>query len=145
MIKRMATLHFLLSAYNGELNEVMPAIDLDNQLLNAGWEGVNETNIGNAVTVDQGDNALIMACYGGHLELVNALRVRGVDVHASNINKYNALIFACTNGHCDVAAVLLDAGVDVNAIAINGFTALHFAAYLGYHDFACCSYPEVQT
>ena len=141
----MATLHVLLSAYNGELNEVMPAIDLNNQLLNVGWEGENNTNIGNGVKVIRGDNVLIMACRGGHLELVNALRVRGADVHARNIINMNALMYACVKGHRAVAVVLLDAGVDVNAISTSGRTALHWAAFSITLIFACCSYPEVQT
>ena len=140
----MVTLQFLCSAYRGEFNEVMPAIHPDNELLNARWEGAS-TKIGNDVKVRRGDTVLMMACKGGQLELVNALRVRGADVHARNINNHNTLMQACMNGYRAIAAVLLDAGVDVNAIDIDGFTALHYAVITITLIFARCSYPEVQT
>ena len=96
--------------------------------------GEDDTNIGNVAWVTRGDNVLMMACLGGHLELVNALRMRGADVHATNNNNQNALMFACWKGHRAVAAVLLDAGVDVNAISISGRTAVHYAAYYDHPD-----------
>jgi ankyrin repeat protein len=81
-------------------------------------------------------NRLTMACYHGHMDIVNELISNGTDVNEKDGVSYildndivfdnrfnvfgmlqkgmNSLMRACSNGHLDIVNVLIDNGADVN-------------------------------
>ncbi|KAI4277941.1 MAG: hypothetical protein L6R35_006115 [Caloplaca aegaea] len=68
---------------------------------------------------------LCAAAYSGHLDIVNLLISRGVDVNASEDD--TALLSAVQGGQTKVVRLLIDAGADVRARSLVGDSALHQA------------------
>ncbi|KAL9018607.1 MAG: hypothetical protein Q9185_004123 [Variospora sp. 1 TL-2023] len=72
------------------------------------------------------DYILCSAAYCGHLDIVNWLISRGVDVDASE-DEETALLSAVRGGQTKVVRLLIDAGADVRARSLVGDSALHQA------------------
>ena len=56
--------------------------------------------------------ALMMASLHGHLELIQLLIAKGVDIHLDN-GHYRAIHGACINGHLEAVKLLLQSGADI--------------------------------
>ncbi|KAG2435915.1 hypothetical protein HXX76_007110 [Chlamydomonas incerta] len=88
-----------------------------------------------AVTEDDGNSALMCACFGGPScdETVAVLLEAGADASAPTQEGYTPLhAAALMNGVDGAMPALLKAGVDVNAAAADGNTPLHVAAEAGW-------------
>ncbi|KAI4268394.1 MAG: hypothetical protein L6R35_006770 [Caloplaca aegaea] len=72
------------------------------------------------------DYVLCAAAYYGHLDIVNLLISRGVEVDASEDGE-TALLSAVRGGQTKVVRLLIDAGADVRARSLVGASALHEA------------------
>jgi rhodanese-related sulfurtransferase len=73
-----------------------------------------------------GNNALWLACVGGHLDVIDLLVEAGIDNR--NLNGATALMYASSSGKAAVVAHLLAKGADTAAETLDGFTALDMAA-----------------
>lgn len=85
------------------------------------------------VTIEDGANALIVACYHGGAP-VTRLLAHGADVGARRHDGVSALIMASNRGHAKTVEALLDARADVNLAMRDGTTALHTATYKGHTE-----------
>jgi len=75
-----------------------------------------------------GNNALWLACVGGHLDVIDRLVAGGIDIDNRNDNGATALMYAASSGKAAVVAHLLAKGADTAAETLDGFTALDMAA-----------------
>ena len=75
-----------------------------------------------------GQSALLVAAYGGHVDVVEALLAKGAEVDAVDNFGKTPLMGAAEVGHADIVRVLLAAGADVNARAKSGANALTWAS-----------------
>ena len=73
----------------------------------------------NAVGDEKGWTALMAAAFHGHTEIVTSLlKVKGIEVNATNEDGWTAIMWAARHGHLGViAALLATKGVDVNGAA----------------------------
>lgn len=83
------------------------------------------------VALEDGANALIVACYHGGAP-VTRLLAHGADVSARRHDGVSALIMASNRGHTSTVEALLEARADVNLAMKDGTTALHTATYKGH-------------
>jgi thiosulfate/3-mercaptopyruvate sulfurtransferase len=74
-----------------------------------------------------GNNALWLACVGGHLEMIDALVEAGIDIDNRNDNGATALMYAASSGKAAVVERLLAKGADVTPETLDGFSALDLA------------------
>jgi rhodanese-related sulfurtransferase len=77
-----------------------------------------------------GNNALWLACVGGHLNVIDLLVDAGIDIDHRNLNGATALMYAASSGKTAVVAHLLAKGADTATQTPDGFTALDMAASL---------------
>lgn len=64
----------------------------------------------------KGYNALHLACFGGHVNVVGLLLSRAADLlHSSDLNEKTCLHIAATYGHYAMVEVLLGQGAEINA------------------------------
>uniref|UniRef100_A0A8C0D427 Ankyrin repeat domain 17 n=1 Tax=Balaenoptera musculus TaxID=9771 RepID=A0A8C0D427_BALMU len=68
-----------------------------------------------AQTESNHDTALMLACAGGHEELVQTLLERGASIEHRDKKGFTLLILAATAGHVGVVEILLDNGADIEA------------------------------
>lgn len=85
------------------------------------------------ITAD-GGNALLIASYYGHTDIVKLLLEREADVNVKNTDGVSALRMASQEGHTDIVKLLLERGADVNIKSTNGVTALMKASQNGHTD-----------
>ena len=83
------------------------------------------------VALEDGANALIVACYHGGAP-VQRLLAHGANVCARRHDGVSALIMAANRGHVRTVEALLDHRADVNMAMRDGTTALHTATYKGH-------------
>lgn len=79
----------------------------------------------------QGWNALIMACFNGHLEVVKYLCEQEIDIHTTNYKGTSCLMYAKSaaerSGNTAVMEFLLDCDVDINHKDNKDRTILNYA------------------
>jgi thiosulfate/3-mercaptopyruvate sulfurtransferase len=75
-----------------------------------------------------GNNALWLACVGGHLDIIDMLIDAGIDIDNRNDNGATPLMYAASSGKADVIGRLLAHGADIGPETLDGFTALDLAA-----------------
>jgi rhodanese-related sulfurtransferase len=75
-----------------------------------------------------GNNALWLACVGGHLEVIDALVGAGIELNNRNDNGATALMYGASAGKADVVNRLLAKGADPSPETLDGFTALDLAS-----------------
>lgn len=75
---------------------------------------------------------LLLACYGGYLDLVQSLVDRGVDVNWESQVRESALTIAVERGFSEVARVLLEAGASLIPVNSGHDTLLITACRKGY-------------
>lgn len=74
-----------------------------------------------------GNNALWLACVGGHLDIIDTLVAAGIDVDNRNDNGATPLMYAASSGKAAIIERLLAMGADVTAETLDGFSALDLA------------------
>ncbi len=74
-----------------------------------------------------GNNALWLACVGGHPNIVDMLAEAGIDIDNRNDNGATPLMYAASSGKAAVVERLLARGADVNPETLDGFSALDLA------------------
>ncbi|MGO8910795.1 MAG: ankyrin repeat domain-containing protein [Bradyrhizobium sp.] len=72
-----------------------------------------------------GNNALWLACVGGHLDMIDTLVEAGIDNR--NDNGATSLMYAASSGKAAVVERLLAKGADVTPETLDGFSALDLA------------------
>lgn len=88
-------------------------------------------------TFVDGDTALILAAWYGHIEITRLLIGSHADVDATNCDGNCALNCAAYHGFMDVAMLLIDAGATIDVCDnVTGKTALIKAAYVGHENVA---------
>lgn len=75
-----------------------------------------------------GNNALWLACVGGHLNIIDMLVDAGISINNQNDNGATALMYASSASKANVVARLLEKGADITAETLDGFTAVDMAA-----------------
>lgn len=75
-----------------------------------------------------GNNALWLACVGGHLDVIDILVAAGIDLNNRNDNGATALMYGASSGKADVVARLLAKGADPSPETLDGFSALDLAS-----------------
>ncbi|XP_011406888.1 PREDICTED: uncharacterized protein LOC105314419 [Amphimedon queenslandica] len=81
------------------------------------------------VPMNDGANALMLACQKGHTRIVELLLnkqvgPKQVDPNVQNRKGHTALLFASTQGHYEIVKLLLESKADPNIKSIKGKTAL---------------------
>ncbi len=74
-----------------------------------------------------GNNALWLACVGGHLDIIDMLVEAGIDIDNRNDNGATPLMYAASSGKAAVVERLLAKGADVTPETLDGFSALDLA------------------
>ncbi|MDD2876940.1 MAG: ankyrin repeat domain-containing protein [Acidiphilium sp.] len=75
-----------------------------------------------------GNNALWLACVGGHPAAINALLEAGIDLNNQNDNGATPLMYAASTGKSVIVEQLLRAKADTSLETLDGFTVLDMAA-----------------
>merc|ERR1711988_543390 len=96
-----------------------------------------------AHNIEESTSSLILACNGGHLEVVKYLVEKGADVHARDSLHDSTLMVACKVGHLELTKYLVEKGVDIHARNIRNMTAFDFASMYGHADIS--TYLRSQT
>lgn len=81
---------------------------------------------------NKGRTALMVACWAGCAEIVQALIAAGADVNLQETKGGTALMHASGGGHAEPVKALLAAGADINLTSKNGATALLLASMDGH-------------
>ena len=88
-------------------------------------------------SVADGDTALILAAWYGHVDITRLLLDAHADVNATNCDGNCALNCAAYHGFMEVASLLVDANATIDVRDnVTGKTALIKAAYVGHADVA---------
>jgi ankyrin repeat protein len=103
-------------------------IDYDKLLLD-GLKSWPTTNVRD----DNGNTPLMMACRGGHLDVVEKL-LDSSHLDHQNSDGMTALFYASVNEHPDIVKLLLDHGANPDLQNTNGNTALTAASFNGYME-----------
>jgi thiosulfate/3-mercaptopyruvate sulfurtransferase len=74
-----------------------------------------------------GNNALWLACVGGHLDMIDTLVEAGIDIDNQNDNGATPLMYAASSAKAAVVERLLAKGADVTPETLDGFSALDLA------------------
>lgn len=78
-----------------------------------------------------GNNALWFACVGEHLDMIDVLVKRGIDIDNQNDNGATCLMYASSTGKETVLKALLVNGANTALSSLDDFTALDVAATIG--------------
>ncbi|XP_063408132.1 uncharacterized protein LOC134691514 [Mytilus trossulus] len=87
---------------------------------------------------DDGWTALMLAAWGGHLEICRLLIDRRCKIDTTNGGGRTALMKAAMGGHLEICRLLIDRRCKIDTTSRNGRTALHYAAEEGYLQIARC-------
>ena len=85
---------------------------------------------------ENGRTPLLIACYGGHVDVARLLLAHGAEVDRTDKYRVTPLHAACYNGHVDVARLLLDKGAEVDQAKGDAATPLFVACEHGHVDAA---------
>ncbi|KAK9939491.1 hypothetical protein M0R45_016186 [Rubus argutus] len=101
--------------------ETMSLDKVEDLLEAARFDDIQEImSLASTVSLDskdsQGRTALHMASANGHLDIVEYLVCRGVDLNAPNEEMNTPLHWACLNGHVEVVKKLIFAGANVSVL-----------------------------
>lgn len=80
------------------------------------------------------NTALVWAAHGGHMDIVQALVAKNVDVDALNTLGATALMWAAAAGHTDIVKFLWESGASLDTQDEWGNTAAMFAKDNGHQD-----------
>ena len=95
-------------AEDGNVDELIIALN----------QGDNSTNWYRG---EDGDTALRMAAYNGHMNCVEMLLNRGIDINSKNNKGYTSLHWAAQKGHINIVEILLNRGIDINSEDIDSY------------------------
>lgn len=90
---------------------------------------LNVPNIDLEAKTRNGDNALMIACFKGNKNAVEALLAKGAEVNRPG---WTPLHYAAANGHNDIVQLLLDKSAYIDAESPNKTTPLMMAARGGH-------------
>ncbi|XP_064646952.1 death-associated protein kinase 1-like isoform X2 [Lineus longissimus] len=79
-----------------------------------------------------GETALHMAAGGGHVDIIEYLKEKGVDLAATDKHGDDAIYWAARQGHMDVIEYLKEQGVSLDTQNKAGEGAIHVAARYGH-------------
>jgi len=79
-----------------------------------------------------GNTPLILALYGGHIEIVKILLNHGAKIESKSNRDATPLYCACQEGHLPVVNLLINKGANIEAMNINGWRPLYAAAWNGH-------------
>ena len=107
------------AAATGKINNILRLLARDPQLVNA--------------YAEDGFQALGLASYFGHLDVVDYLVKAGAPINSPSRNELNAapIQSAAAAGHVKIVELLLKYGADANIREQGGYTPLHAAAQNG--------------
>ncbi|KAJ7318040.1 hypothetical protein DFH08DRAFT_942666, partial [Mycena albidolilacea] len=92
---------------------------------------------GAALPQHSGNQAILVASYYGHTEIVHILLDKGTDVNAARGIYGSCLQAATLGGHTEIVCILLDKGADVNAAGGEYGSSLQAAAKGGHTEIVC--------
>ena len=102
----MTTIYTPKDVYNfardGNVDELIIALN----------QGNNSTNWYGDVL---GNTALHVAAINGHMNIVEILLDRGIDINSKDSIGETALHLAAANGHMNIVEILLDRGIDISS------------------------------
>ncbi|XP_076441265.1 uncharacterized protein LOC143280491 [Babylonia areolata] len=75
-----------------------------------------------------------MSACNGHIDCIDVLLNKGVDVNSRDNDHRTALHWASSYGQNETVLFLIDRGASVNSAQLDGFTALHAATCLGHTE-----------
>lgn len=75
-----------------------------------------------------GNNALWLACVGGHPDIIDVLTKAGIEIDNQNDNGATALMYAASAGKADIVQCLLERGASTDLATLDGFTPLDLAS-----------------
>ena len=104
----------LVRAHNGHTVDILAAVDLDVGLVN---------RVG-----QEGWTLLIMASFGGHVDLIQGLLERKADIHARDADGWDSVMYAASNGHLPALTLLMNSGASMTTTTSIGWNALMLAA-----------------
>ena len=106
----------LWRAHDGRTVDVLAAVDLDVGLVN---------RVG-----QRGDTLLIMASWGGHVDLIQGLLERKADIHVRNADGWDSVICAAGNDNLPALTLLVNSGASMTTTDTGtGRNALMWAAW----------------
>jgi ankyrin repeat protein len=95
---------------------------------------------------DDGDTALLIACWRGNKEIVELLLANEADVnYETDAYFYTALMTTSGQGHAEIARLLLNHGANVNAEDDWQLTSLMRAADILKLCVYCCNTEQTQV
>ena len=92
--------------------------------------------------VEYGPREMVTACAGGHLNSVQFLLQKGIDVDAKDQEGNTALMVACFRGFRDTARYLLEHGASVNTFNKSGMTPFSFSCFAKSAEVATTLYTS---
>ena len=90
---------------------------------------INHTN-------EEGKTALMLACEGGHADIVHSLLSAGANVNLQDNNGCTALMRASEHNHISIINMLLQANANPHLKTSNGSNALMIASFHGNYEVA---------
>ena len=69
-----------------------------------------------------------------HIEIVELLLDKEIDISRTNKEGLNALHLASSKGHIEIAKLLIEKGIDINLTNYYGRNALHLASSEGHKE-----------
>ena len=85
-------------------------------------------------TNEEGKTALMLACEGGHEDIVHSLLSAGANVNLQDNNGWTALMRASKHNHISIINMLLQANANPQLKKSNGSNALMIASFDGHYE-----------
>jgi ankyrin repeat protein len=85
---------------------------------------------------DGGVTPLMMAAFGGHLEMAKLLLEKGATVDAKSNEGFTPLMWAARKGQLEIVKLLLQKGANPSYVEAHGLTALWIAEKEGHAEIA---------